>query len=303
MKCDAIVSPSSKFYQKPLEYAMSKYAYYVCYKCKKVGLCCYSNSWVGYKLTLDDPFHALVSFPDPPARVWERDYPCPTSLSFSLSLPSFYPRPLSPIPTLCLFLPSLPSFLPSYLPPSLPPSLPSSPTMVVRPTVPKQLWSVTTMTQLSWCVHPAPTWEGQPFRYEWLPAAHLHTLILLLLLLFFFLLLLFLHPPPFSLLLLLLLPHPLQVCPKHSTDFLEYKCRYCCSVAVYFCFGTTHFCSPCHDDFQRLTGMAKSELPQCPVGPCAKPLEGMECPLHVKHPPTGEEFALGCGVCRNAQTF
>ncbi len=98
-------------------------------------------------------------------------------------------------------------------------------------------------------------------------------------------------------------PASLQVCPKHGTDFLEYKCRYCCSVAVYFCFGTTHFCNPCHDDFQRLTGMAKAELPQCPVGPCAKPLEGTECPLHVKHPPTGEEFALGCGVCRNAQTF
>ena len=94
-----------------------------------------------------------------------------------------------------------------------------------------------------------------------------------------------------------------QDCPKHGVDFLEYKCRYCCSVAVYFCFGTTHFCNPCHDDFQRLTSLSKTELPQCPVGPCAKPLEGTECPLHVKHPPTGEEFALGCGVCRNAQTF
>ena len=98
-------------------------------------------------------------------------------------------------------------------------------------------------------------------------------------------------------------PSLLQVCPKHGTDFLEYKCRYCCSVAVYFCFGTTHFCNPCHDDFQRVTSTPKSELPQCPVGPRAKPLEGTECPLHVKHPPTGEEFALGCGVCRNAQTF
>lgn len=28
-----------------------------------------------------------------------------------------------------------------------------------------------------------------------------------------------------------------QICPKHGTDFLEYKCRYCCSVAVFFCFG------------------------------------------------------------------
>ncbi|RWS17339.1 E3 ubiquitin-protein ligase MYCBP2-like isoform X4 [Dinothrombium tinctorium] len=94
-----------------------------------------------------------------------------------------------------------------------------------------------------------------------------------------------------------------QMCPKHGTDFLEYKCRYCCSVAVFFCFGTTHFCNACHDDFQRVTNIPKQELPQCPAGPRAKSLEGSECPLHVKHPPTGEEFALGCGVCRNAHTF
>ncbi|XP_035682944.1 E3 ubiquitin-protein ligase MYCBP2-like isoform X1 [Branchiostoma floridae] len=164
-----------------------------------------------------------------------------------------------------------------------------------------------------------------------------------------------------------------QMCPKHGTDFLEYKCRYCCSVAVFFCFGTTHFCNPCHDDFQRVTNIPKQELPHCPAGkdgsnlyfhfcnpchddfqrvtnipkqelphcpagkdgsnlyfhfcnPChddfqrvtnipkqelphcpagprGKQLEGDECPLHVTHPPTGEEFALGCGVCRNAHTF
>ncbi|XP_042905926.1 E3 ubiquitin-protein ligase MYCBP2-like [Parasteatoda tepidariorum] len=94
-----------------------------------------------------------------------------------------------------------------------------------------------------------------------------------------------------------------QMCPKHGTDFLEYKCRYCCSVAVFFCFGTTHFCNACHDDFQRVTNIPKTELPHCPAGPKAKQLEGEECPLHVKHPPTGEEFALGCGVCRNAHTF
>ncbi|XP_052124547.1 E3 ubiquitin-protein ligase MYCBP2-like [Frankliniella occidentalis] len=94
-----------------------------------------------------------------------------------------------------------------------------------------------------------------------------------------------------------------QMCPKHGTDFLEYKCRYCCSVAVFFCFGSTHFCNPCHDDFQRVTNIPKNELPSCPAGPKAKQLEGDECPLHVKHPPTGEEFALGCGVCRNAHTF
>ena len=36
MKSEAITSPTSKFYEKPLDYAMWKYAYYVCHKCKKV---------------------------------------------------------------------------------------------------------------------------------------------------------------------------------------------------------------------------------------------------------------------------
>jgi len=94
-----------------------------------------------------------------------------------------------------------------------------------------------------------------------------------------------------------------QMCVRHGADFLEYKCRYCCSVAVFFCFGTTHFCGACHDDFQRVTAMSRSDLPRCPAGPRATQLSGDECPLHVHHPPTGEEFALGCGVCRNAHTF
>lgn len=94
-----------------------------------------------------------------------------------------------------------------------------------------------------------------------------------------------------------------QMCPKHGTDFLEYKCRFCCSVAVFFCFGTTHFCDTCHDDFQRLTNIPKNKLPRCPAGPNATQLLGEDCPLHIVHPPTGEEFALGCGICRNPQTF
>uniref|UniRef100_A0A2I3HS24 RCR-type E3 ubiquitin transferase n=1 Tax=Nomascus leucogenys TaxID=61853 RepID=A0A2I3HS24_NOMLE len=59
-----------------------------------------------------------------------------------------------------------------------------------------------------------------------------------------------------------------QMCPKHGTDFLEYKCRYCCSVAVFFCFGTTHFCNE----------ELHTVLQVCPKG---KQLEGTECPLHV----------------------
>lgn len=92
-----------------------------------------------------------------------------------------------------------------------------------------------------------------------------------------------------------------QICPKHGTDYLEYKCRFCCSVAIYFCFGSMHFCNGCHDDFQRL--VALKEHPQCPVGPHSIPLDGTDCPLNVQHPPTGQEYALGCGICRNAHTF
>lgn len=96
----------------------------------------------------------------------------------------------------------------------------------------------------------------------------------------------------------------LQVCPQHGTDYLEYKCRYCCTLAVYFCFGTTHFCAGCHENFQTLISKPANLLPQCPVGPgCVKVDETAECPLHIVHPATGEEFALGCGLCRNVQSF
>jgi len=35
----------------------------------------------------------------------------------------------------------------------------------------------------------------------------------------------------------------------------------------------------------------KEDLPQCK--------DPKKCPLKVKHPPNGEEYALGCSVCRN----
>jgi len=103
-------------------------------------------------------------------------------------------------------------------------------------------------------------------------------------------------------------------------------------------FGTTHFCEPCHNENGRMQQMEREKrLPPCPCGPlgCAPTRQlrflppppapttcmrmpcadahvrlvrvalphGTECPIGGNHPPTGEEFALGCGVCRNAQTF
>ena len=35
-------------------------------------------------------------------------------------------------------------------------------------------------------------------------------------------------------------------CDKHGTEFIEFKCKFCCNIAAWFCWGTTHFCEPCH---------------------------------------------------------
>ena len=38
----------------------------------------------------------------------------------------------------------------------------------------------------------------------------------------------------------------LKVCSKHGTDFIEFKCKFCCfRVATWFCEGNIHFCKNC----------------------------------------------------------
>lgn len=103
------------------------------------------------------------------------------------------------------------------------------------------------------------------------------------------------------------LPHTAEAeCAKHGDEFVEWKCQFCCSTAVFFCFGTTHFCVKCHDHHSEMQQMRDSgKLPHCPSGPRGKQLEGHpgpeDCPLGIHHPPHGTEFCLGCGVCRNAK--
>ena len=57
---------------------------------------------------------------------------------------------------------------------------------------------------------------------------------------------------------------------------------------MWFCWGTTHFCDPCH----RVAGANKitecKGKGKCNLGP------EME-----DHPPNGTEFALGCNACRS----
>lgn len=71
-------------------------------------------------------------------------------------------------------------------------------------------------------------------------------------------------------------------CPRHGYAGIQYKCRWCCSPAAWFCFGDTHFCGKCHD-------RALSTKPL--------PCDPRTCPLGGMHPPNGEEYALGCGRC------
>jgi len=83
---------------------------------------------------------------------------------------------------------------------------------------------------------------------------------------------------------------PALPCQEAShREYWVYKCRYCCSIATWFCFGTTHFCSDCHERADELEDMPPALLPPCP-GPA-------HCPLRVAHPPHGQEFRLNCQLC------
>ena len=70
----------------------------------------------------------------------------------------------------------------------------------------------------------------------------------------------------------------------------------CAALLCRYCWGSTHFCTDCHkkqEGGEYLTRKPLSELPKC---------DG-KCPLGVKHPPNGTEFALGCGICRQRAAF
>lgn len=36
-------------------------------------------------------------------------------------------------------------------------------------------------------------------------------------------------------------------CRVHKKDFIDFKCRFCCNIATFKCWGTTSFCTPCHE--------------------------------------------------------
>lgn len=86
-------------------------------------------------------------------------------------------------------------------------------------------------------------------------------------------------------------------CDKHGKIQIDWKCQYCCSVALFTCFGTHFFCKPCHDIAPRVY----PHLEKIPTKDC----NGVDCPLGIAHPPPSHDskkggvFPLGCGICRS----
>lgn len=74
-------------------------------------------------------------------------------------------------------------------------------------------------------------------------------------------------------------------CPVHGKQYIEWKCKYCCNLAMWFCFGTTHMCNRCHAQ----PGVWREGPSACNPATCG---------LKMRHPQPGNEFCMGCGMCR-----
>jgi hypothetical protein len=86
-----------------------------------------------------------------------------------------------------------------------------------------------------------------------------------------------------------------QRCMLHGHSSAIYKCDFCCSIAIYRCFGNTNFCERCHNQ-------ANSNI----YYPCPG---ASSCSLRIPHPciltAQGEgsirSFVLGCSACLGSE--
>ena len=81
-----------------------------------------------------------------------------------------------------------------------------------------------------------------------------------------------------------------NICNKgHGSEYIDWKCMYCCSVAEFNCSGGSQwYCDRCHRSH------FNKKLHDC---------KGINCPLGVPHPSPGYDFKesafpLGCSLCR-----
>jgi hypothetical protein len=63
-----------------------------------------------------------------------------------------------------------------------------------------------------------------------------------------------------------------SMCDKHGNEFVDWKCMFCCSIALFYCAGGTgHYCTPCHND--AMNGGKHHAKTKCKGG--------KECPLGI----------------------
>ena len=84
-------------------------------------------------------------------------------------------------------------------------------------------------------------------------------------------------------------PENVQQCELHGTEYIAYKCKFCCNLATFYCWGSTRFCSACHARASTIARLPKEKLPACS---CDR-----------KHPPNGTEWAFGCSLCLAISKF
>ena len=88
-------------------------------------------------------------------------------------------------------------------------------------------------------------------------------------------------------------------CATHGADYIQWKCKFCCSPAIWFCAGHTHFCDPCHripgQRWEQEKTKDASALPACPGADV--------CCVKGNHPPAFSEHCLGCSMCKANADF
>ena len=86
-----------------------------------------------------------------------------------------------------------------------------------------------------------------------------------------------------------------SMCEKHGNEFVDWKCMFCCSIALFYCAGGTgDYCTPCHND--AMAGKRKVQT-DCSGGDDCK--LGLAMHPQANADPKLGKFALGCSLCRS----
>lgn len=86
-----------------------------------------------------------------------------------------------------------------------------------------------------------------------------------------------------------------EFCEMHGNEFIDFKCMYCCSIALFVSEGGRQYdCEPCiHNALEK----NRRVITDC--------TGGLSCPLAIwRHPKASKDvmeskFALGCSLCRS----